>query len=160
MNSKTHVGSLAKGATPGRGSSWSPGSRLELVPRAGDGGENPGSGRGRGGQRVMRRGTKPRRERVSHQKPEREGGAPAHSHCGPRKRPPGIPARAPHLLSTKAERSRFLPEKQKRNVRESPSEEKRQPMEIRNYSKERRGRSGNHRRKRINLSLVMRPSLT
>lgn len=24
MNSKTHAGSLAKGATPGRGSSWSP----------------------------------------------------------------------------------------------------------------------------------------
>lgn len=73
--------------------------------------------------------------------------------------PPGIPARAPHLLSMKAERSCFFPEKQKRNVRESPSEEKRQPMEIRNYSKERRGRSGNHRRKRVHLSLVMRPSL-
>lgn len=62
-------------------------------------------------------------------------------------------------VSMKAERSRFLPEKQKWNVRESPSEEKQQPMEIRNYSKERRGRSGNHQRKRVHLSLVMRPSL-
>lgn len=59
MNSKTHAGSLAKGATPGRGSSWSPGSRLELVPRAGDGGENPGSGRGGGGS-VSRAGGRSR----------------------------------------------------------------------------------------------------